>query len=188
MALKISFSDGTFKEFDEAEDASMNEKLDKMLSPGFGKGRASRMIADGLELGRLGEILERKSLNDIEKKALQSAFYSLAKKIREQSESYLNPNIEAQRIVARDVPSDRIWGDGSSQYYKPGSARGESVLVVDRKTRSSLFDDLQRNSSTDKRAFTFKLSTPKERDRLRGDEADTGSVRARSTGDNAPEM
>lgn len=111
-----------------------------------------------------------------------------AKKIREQSESYLNPNIEAQRIAARDVPTDSIWGEGISQYYKPDNARGESVLLVDRKTRSSLFEDLHCNSSTDKRAFTFKLSALKERDRLSNDEADAGSVKARSARDIAPEM
>lgn len=192
MALKISFSDGTIKEFDDVEDASMNEKLDKMLSPGFGKGKASRMIADGLELSRLSAILERKSLSRMEKKALEGAFYSLAKKIRDQSQSYLNPDIDAERIAARDAPTDSIWGEGISQHYKPMSAGGESVLLVDRQSRSraSLLEGVERNGSMDKHPLTFKLSIPKVRDRLSGEDADAkkGNTRERSAGGNTPEM
>ena len=88
MALKIKFLDGASEEFTDDEMASINNRLDQVLTPNFGKGRVSRMVADSIELSRLGETLHRGTFTLAEKKSAEHNFYALTKKIREDSQSF----------------------------------------------------------------------------------------------------
>ena len=88
MALKIKFLDGTSEELTDDEMASVNRRLDQVLPPNFGKGRVSRMVADSIELSRLGEALGRGTFSRAEKKSVENDFYALTKKIREDSQSF----------------------------------------------------------------------------------------------------
>lgn len=88
MALKIKFLDGTSEELTDDEMASVNRRLDQVLPPNFGKGRVSRMVADSIELSRLGEALGRGTFGRAEKKSVENDFYALTKKIREDSQSF----------------------------------------------------------------------------------------------------
>ncbi|MCT4497995.1 hypothetical protein N0U25_09345 [Pseudomonas sivasensis] len=102
MALKIKFLDGTSKEFTDDEIASINQRLDKVLSPDFGKGMASQMIADSIEMNRLGEALDRGTFSREERQSVEKDFYSLTKKIREDSQSFWRKKRLADAALSSD--------------------------------------------------------------------------------------
>jgi hypothetical protein len=104
MALKISFSDGVIKEVSDAELARITERLKGVVSETFGKSRVREMISDGLELRRLGDVLET-NIRGEERTRLEGTFYSLADKIRRESRELA----ERQELDARWVVNEPAW-------------------------------------------------------------------------------
>jgi hypothetical protein len=104
MALKISFSHGVTKEVSDAELARVTERLKGVVSESFGKGRVRDMISDGLELRRLGDVLET-DIDGAERARLEVTFYSLADKIRRESRELA----ERQELSAQWVVNEPAW-------------------------------------------------------------------------------
>lgn len=136
MALKIKFLDGTSKEFTDDEIASINQRLDKVLSPDFGKGTATQMIADSIEMNRLGEALDRGTFSREERQSVEKDFYSLTKKIREDSQSFWRE----KRLADAALSSD-----------KGRIARSLAAKFLD-----------QASPETDVQPLSPKLTSPKE--------------------------
>ncbi|PWK45896.1 MULTISPECIES: hypothetical protein [unclassified Pseudomonas] len=111
MALKISFSDGVIKEVSDAELARIGEQLKGVVSENFGKSRVRDMISDGLELRRLGDVLESDIGGD-ERRRLEVTFYSLADKIRRESQEL----------------ADRQERESRPQWVINGSYKGAEVM------------------------------------------------------------
>lgn len=110
MALKISFANGSSKVISDSEIDRINAKLDKVLSPNFGKGEIRDMIADGLELRRLGEELESGVSGD-ERAELESTFDTLADKIRDETKALINKNRMEQSAAGANGETDFLAAD-----------------------------------------------------------------------------
>lgn len=91
MALKISFSGKSTKEVSEDEAARITERLKAVMPPNHRKNRVREMIRDGLELRRLGDALES-DVYGAERSDLESAFYSMADKIRIETAALVESN------------------------------------------------------------------------------------------------
>ena len=120
----------------DSEIDRINAKLDKVLSPNFGKGKIRDMIADGLELRRLGEELESGVSGD-ERAELESAFDTLADKIRDETKALINKNRMEQSAVEGDGETDFLAADrapnteGRSHVepvYRPADGRPAVVI------------------------------------------------------------
>ncbi|WP_247841640.1 hypothetical protein [Pseudomonas sp. MWU12-3103b] len=131
MALKVSFSRGSSRILSDTEIDQANAKLDKILSPNFGKGKIRDMIADGLELKRLSEELESGVSGD-ERAELEKAFYSLAGKIREETDALVEKN-GRERSATGVNGETNMSPEGRAQaepHSRPSNGRPAMVIHV----------------------------------------------------------
>jgi hypothetical protein len=113
MGLKIRHSDGTLQDLTDAEEAAINKRLDKVLSPDFGKGFVKEQSDKFSEFMRLSDLLEldraKKTLSQEVRESISERFYVLADEMREDCNAHMRER--AARPHHHGVSSMNVEGN-----------------------------------------------------------------------------